>query len=1102
MPHPRRRLLAAIVVGTTTLFAPAFAQQAPDRLLTGFQTPPNSARPRTWWHWTGGNITLDGIDKDTAWMKRVGIGGFQIADVAYGAGQSIEKKVYFGSPAWLGALKHAANDADKLGLEMSIFSSPGWSEAGGPWVTPDKAMKRLVWSETEIVGGRPFSGVLPMPPDNQGPVRDLVTGKQPAHGFYRDAVVLAYRVPAATTDALPKFTSSAGAIDGSKLTDDSLNTSITIDPAVNGPTWIEMTYARPFTARAMSLGQHGGIPVGKLEASDDGINWRTIVVTPGPQGYHGAEIRTYAFPAVTARHFRLQLSGAPIKPAQVIDWGPIEPAKSFELTELKLFSTGRVARWEDKGAFGSLMDDYDGVPTPSAPADATIQDVVNLTSKMKADGTLHWTPPAGRWKVVRFGYADTGATNHPAVPSGQGLEVDKFNPVYVADYLHGYLDPIQKALGPSFGHHPSYITMDSWEAGMQNWTDDMIAQFKRRRGYDPTPYLPVLAGHIVKNADISDRFLWDFRRTLADMYADDFYGTMEAELNKRGLKTYAEASGVALEIPEDTLLNKSKVDIPMAEFWVHHLHPQSEYYVDVRQAASAGHVFGKPIVAAEAFTGGWYEAPYTLKKVADYWFAQGINRLVFHSTAIQPLDTKPGNTMVGTHLNRNITWAEEAKPFMDYVARNDYMLQQGRFVADVAYLLPEGAPSTQPFWGAGLTPELPKGYDYDVINTDVLLHDATVGSDGRIHLPSGMSYRVLVLPPTTRMSVAVIDKIAELVRAGAWIVGPRPRHSTGLAGYPQSEATVKQVAETLWGGLDGIANNQRQVGKGMVTWGLPLDRVLDQAGVAPDVQIASPIGDSVVWLHRALPGGDVYYIASQADSPQHIEARFRVTGKAPELWDPMTGRTRPASYTIANGATTVPLDLGTRQSLYVVFRKPAETTSRSIKPPVVTTIDTLGGPWQLRFSPGPGAPSAPMTLPDLMSWTDSDDPMVHYFSGTGVYTHAIDVTPEQLANGHVVLDLGDVRDIAEVRVNGADQGLVWAPPYKVDITKGLHAGHNTLEIRVTNEWTNRIEGDKNLPGGRKVLPAAAKIRRFFSTGKEPLPKSGLLGPVTVLHESD
>ncbi len=1096
----KKLLLSACAL--MALSSHAFAR---DTLLQGFQSPPDSAKPRTWWHWTNGNVTGDGIDKDLDWMKRVGIGGFQIVDVASGGGQVVEPKVNFGTPEWLAAVKHAAEGAKKRDLEMSLFSSPGWSEAGGPWVTPDKAMKRLVWTETEVAGGKPFTGKLMQPPSNEGPVRDWVVGsarqadpnvtvgQPPAVGFYRDAAVLAYRTPAAASAVTPKITASSGAVNAAALLDDSLNTSVKIS-ATSGPAWVQFDYGQPFTARALSIGQHGGIPVGQVEASDDGQHWKTIVVTPGPQGYHGAQIRTYGFDAVTARYFRVSFDGAPVKPAQIIHWGPVVPASSFELTELKFFGDARVNRWEDKGAYGSLMNVYETVPTPDAAKDAVVGDVIDLTSKMDADGTLHWTPPAGTWTVIRFGEADTGARNRPSVPAGSGLEVDKLNAKYVADYLHGYLDPIQQALG-SFGDHPSYVTMDSWEAGMQNWTDDMVEQFKARRGYDPTPYLPVLAGHVVQSGEVSDRFLWDFRRTLADMFADNFYGTMESELNKRGLKTYAEASGVALEIPEDTLRNKSKVDIPMAEFWVHALHPESEYYVDVRGAASAGHVFGKPIIATESFTGGGYESPYTLKKVADYWFAQGVNRLVFHSTAMQPLDTKPGNTMVGTHLNRNITWAEEAAPFMTYVARNDYMLQQGRFVADIAYLLPEGAPATMPFWGPGLKPELPKGYDYDFVNTDVLLSSMTVGDDGRIHLPSGMSYRVLVLPPTDQMSVAAIHKISELVKAGAWVVGERPAHSTGLTGYPQSQTEVETAAEDLWGGLDGVANTQRQVGKGMVSWGLHLDEVLQKAGLGPDVETSSDLDGGVVWLHRQLSDGDLYYVASQKDGPQHVEARFRVSGKVPELWYPMSGETKPASYIAKDGTTTVSLDLAERESVYVVFRKVASLPAQTVTVPQGRTIATLDGPWSLSFVPGPGAPKAPVTLPSLTSWTASGDPAIKYFSGTGVYTRTITVTPAQLKS-HIVLDLGKARDVAEVVVNGASQGVVFAPPYAVDVTRGLHAGKNTVEIRVTNEWTNRIDGDKALPPEQKVLPSAAGIRQMFAQGAEP-PESGLFGPVVL-----
>jgi hypothetical protein len=1072
----------------------AYAQK--DDLRSGFENPPDSAKPRTWWHWTNGNVTEDGITKDLEWMKRVGIGGFQLVDVAAGGGQNVETKINFGTPEWLRAVRHAAEEGKRLNLEMSIFSSPGWSEAGGPWVTPEMAMKRLVWSETEVEGGREFSGKLAQPPANEGPVRDLMVGKQPTEHFYRDTAVVAFRVPAATEEFHPKVTSSAGEIDAAALLDENLNTSVKIAAPKDGSSaWVQFSFEKPFTARALSIGQHGGIPVGRLLASDDGANWKAIVVMPGPQGYHGAQIRTYGFEAVTARYFRVEMEGAPVRPAQIIHGGPVVPATQFELTELKLFSDARVNRWEDKGTFGSLMNVYEVAPTPDSPKDAVIGEGVDLTGKMDADGTLHWKPPAGAWRVLRMGYADTGARNRPSVPAGSGLEVDKLSPKYVSEYVKGYLDPIQSALGGLMGDHPSYVTMDSWEAGMQNWTDTMTADFKARRGYDPMPYLPVLAGHVVQSAEVSDRFLWDFRRTLADMFADNFYGTMETELNNRGLKTYAEASGVALEIPEDTLENKKHIDVPMAEFWVHALHPESEYYVDVRGAASAGHVFGKPVIAAESFTGGGYESPYTLKKVADYWFAQGINRLVFHTSAHQPLDTKPGNTMVGTHINRNITWAEQAGGFMTYVSRTEYMLQQGRFVADIAYLLPEGAPSTMPFWGKGLRPALPRGYDYDFVNTDVLLHGMSVGADGRMVLPNGMSYRVLVLPPTDEMSVAVAKKVEELVRAGAWVVGERPQHSAGLVGYPGSDAAVRAIAEELWGGLDGVTNTQHALGKGMVVWGLELSEVMEKAGAKPDVETSAVLDGGVVWLHRTLPDSEIYYVANQRDSAQHVEARFRVTGREPELWYPMTGELKPVSYSMENDATTVVMDLAERESVFVVFRG-TTTKSREVEAAKRRVLTTMTGPWQLSFESGLGAPAGTESAA-LGSWTANQDARIKYFSGTGTYRKTLTVPVGWLGSGQsVLLDLGTVRDVAEVVVNGKTAGLVWAPPYTVDVTTELKPGTNQVEVRVTNEFTNRIMGDRLLPMEQKILPSAAAVREMFAGPTEP-PASGLLGPVTL-----
>lgn len=1145
--------------------APAQQQQRPpaDFLAQGFVQPPDSAKPRTWWHWTNGNVTETGITKDLEWMHRVGIGGFQLVDVSAGKGQVVEPKIHFATPEWYHAVLHSAQLAKQLGLEMSIFSCAGWSEAGGPWITQEMAEKRLVWSETTIPGGQPFTGKLAKPPSNEGPVRDLRVGGNPQAGapsntdaaFYRDSAVVAYRTPeddVPMSSLHPAVTSSNGSIDPAALLDSSLNTGVTLPISPSGPTWLQYEFSRPYTARALSLGVRG-IPVSRILASDDGQHFRTILDTPGPQGYHGATIRTFAFPAVTARFFRIEFDRAALSPAEVIHGasvgpppantrrrGPARP-RGYNVTEAIFYSSARVNRWEDKGAFGSLMDRYDIVPTPSAPAAAEIasSDVVNLTGKMDSDGTLHWDPPAGHWTVLRMGYALTGNRNRPSVPAGSGLEVDKLSSKYVTQYFNGYIDPIKQHLGGLLGQYPHYMTMDSWEAGMQNWTDDMIAQFKNRRGYDPTPWMPVLAGHVVGSAQQSDQFLWDFRRTLADLYAGEFYGTMDNELHKVGMAAYSEASGVALEIPEDTLLNKSHIDIPMAEFWVHALHPESMYYVDVRGAASAAHVYGKPLVATESFTGGGYESPYTFKKIADYWFAQGVNRLVFHTSAEQPLDTKPGNTMVGSHINRNITWAELAKPFMTYIARVSYMLQQGSPNADLAYLLPEGAPSTMPFWGSGLQPAPPPGFDYDYINTDILLHHTSVLPDGRIHvagsaeMPEGVTYRLLVLPPTRQMTPEVALKLHELVAAGATITGPRPTEDPSLSPNEGAAADLHALTLDLWGDMDGVTLNQHPYGKGMVYSGLSLDEILSRLHTPRDFDASGSIERPPAWIHRHTPTTDIYFVANQADNPVHLKVRVRTPATAVSIFRPMDGsivnlpptayfetalldeRTgnrqpglEPAVYAPESGFTTVPLSLAERESVFIVLHHPAgnqpapavqevsyhPTTLHSATRPE-TTLTTLSGPWTITFPPELGAP-ATLKVASLTPWTGNSNPGIKYFSGTATYTRTLTVPAAWLKPGRrILLSLGDVRDIAQIHVNGKDSGVTWAPPYQVDITAALHPGANHIQVAVTDEWTNRIMGDR-LDPAHPIL--AGPLPPSFGPPPTTPPTSGLLGPVTLV----
>src|SRR5262245_19761480 len=1086
--RPAGLIILAIVVSLTAVTGTL--TQSADPLLEGFKNPPDSARPRTWWHWTNGNVTKEGITKDLEWMRRTGIAGFHLADVASGGGQEVASKINFGTPEWFDAVRHAASEAKRLGLEMTIFSSPGWSETGGPWVTPEQGMQRLVWTETVVEGGRNFTGRLQQPTANLG--------------FYADAKVIAFRTPAGEQNAgalNPRVTSSGGAVnDPSGMLDDNRQTSTTIRAGNDGVAWIQFEYPQAIEAQAITIGARSGragVPLGRVMASEDGRTFRTIVNLPGTQLYRQSPYRTYAFPAVPARFFRIEMTGAPTDPAATMSQAAQPAPREYQVTDALITTAARIHRWEEKTVNGFIFE-YETVPTPAVPPAKIVAmgDVIDLTANMRADSTLNWNAPAGTWTVLRMGHTPTGARNRPATPAGSGLEADKLSRKHMEAYYHGYFDPIEKALGALFGDSLKMVMMDSWEAGMQNWTESILAEFQKRRGYDPIPYLPTLTGRVVVGADVSDRFLWDFRRTLADLWAENHYGTMTKLLEEKGLGTYAEAAGVSLEIPEDTLLNKKYTTVPMGEFWVRDLHPRLMYYQDVRGAASAAHVYGKRLAAAESFTGGGYESPFTLKKVADYWVAQGINRLVFHTSAHQPLDTKPGNTMVGTHINRNITWAEQARPVMDYFSRTSFMLQQGLFVADFAYLLNEGAPSTMPIWGAGLQPAVPAGHDFDYVNADVLLNRITVGADGRLMLPDGMSYRILVLPQTDRMRPELLRKLRELVAGGATVVGPRPSKSPSLMGYPATDAEAAQLAAQLWGDIDGVSRNYNRIGKGQVVYGLPLTDVLKSINLAPDFDYAGGLDAEVAWMHRQTETADIYYIANLSDQPRNLQTRFRVTGRTAEIWRPDTGDIEPAAYSIAGERTTVPLQLDEREAVFVVFRQPAPQQARQVQAPSTSVLATIGGPWDVAFPPNSGAPER-IQLVELTPWSAHADEGVKFFSGTATYAKTIQVQPSWIASGaRLMLDLGSVNDLAEVVVNGRPVAIAWKPPYRVDVTGALRAGSNDVQIKVTNEWTNRMIGDRGAPPERRVLAPAAGGRGGGGVGQPAA--SGLLGPVRLI----
>ncbi len=1092
------------------------AQSSRDALERGFQNPPDSARPRVWWHWMNGNITKEGIKADLEWMKRVGIAGFQNFDAALNTPQVVEKRLVYMTPEWKDAFKYAATLADQLGLEMAIAGSPGWSESGGPWVPPAQAMKKFVWSETRVEGGKPFTGALAKPPSATGPLQNIAavprggsgagTPPPPPREYYADSAAIAYRAPdgdVPMADLQPKVTSSGGQFDLAALTDGDLAKATLLPAApVDQKAWIQFEFADPQTVRGLTLvtagggrgGRGGGGTSGtELESSNDGAQFRSVAAIP-------AGARTIVFPAVRAKFFRVTFKTQPPQAGR----GGAPPAAAAppagaQIAELVLHTGQRVNRFEDKAGFSSAPNLY-AYATPEMPPQESVRkaDVLDLTSKMRPDGTLDWTPPAGRWVVLRFGYSLTGARNSPASPEATGLEVDKLNKGYVKAYFDNYLGQYKDTVGELMGRRGlRYVITDSWEAGVQNWTDDMFAEFAKRRGYDMHPWLPVLAGRVVEDAKASDRFLWDFRKTIGDLTTENHYDQITASLKERGMGRYSESHESGRAFIGDGMEVKRNAAIPMSAMWTPRspTDEQIGYSADIRESASVAHIYGQNLVAAESLTasgGAWSWSPETLKPTADKELAMGLNRFVIHTSVHQPLTEKaPGLGLgpFGQWFTRLETWAEIAKPWTTYLARSSYMLQQGKFVADIAYFYGEDSNITALF-GSRL-PDVPAGYNYDFVNADALVNRLSVVG-GRIVTATGMSYRMLALDPNSQhMSMPVLRKIRELVNAGAAVAGPKPVDSPSLS---DDQAEFCIIADELWGPGTG----ERNAGKGKVYANLTVAQALAIAEVAPDFEYSKPQSDtSLLFVHRKLPDGEVYWVNNRANRKEAMDATFRVTGKAAEIWHPETGKIEPASYKIAGGRTTVALRLEPADAVFVVFRKTAASPSRTVKTPVETALATVEGPWEISFQAGRGAP-AKITLDRLSSWHENRDAGVKYFSGSGTYTKTIQAPAEWFKTGtRLWLDLGDTKNLAEVTLNGKALGILWKTPFQVDVTYALKQGANTLLVKVTNLWVNRLIGDQQPDAAKKYTYTTQQFYRADS----PLLPSGLLGPVRFVRSA-
>jgi hypothetical protein len=965
---------AAPVASLLLPLAVALSLQGASQLERDFQRPPASAQPWAYWWWLDGAARREGITADFEAMKQQGISTVLLFDAGVG-GANAPKGQLFMSEGWRELFRHTLKEADRLKIDVGVNLCSGWN-AGGTWVTPELAAKKLVWSEAEI----------------EGPGQKVLSLSTPPHAtnFYRDIVVL-----------------------------------------------------------AMPLRDAGGNQITNLGLKAG---------------------REYANNARSGNQL-----------ADSLTWAGNPPTRA-----------GVIPR---------------------------LDEVQVLAEHPGPDGQLAWQVPTGRWLVLRFGYTLLGSRTKCTSPGAEGYEIDFFSPEAFDDHFAHTGRPLLEDARRLKARSLKYFHVDSYESGNPSWSPRFAEEFRARRGYDLRRWMPVLVGWMVENPEASHRFLWDIRRTIADLYAANYYGRLAQLSHQAGIAIHPESSGPFYH-QIDALQCAGVNDIPMTEFWKRvpetrehaaWLSGQEAFCDLVKQGASAAHIYGRPVSQAEAYTSmgpNWEEDPFMLKDIGDRAFCAGLTRNVLCFYVHQP-DVKayPGYEWeaAGTHFDNHITWWNMSHAWLSYLSRCQLLLRQGRFVADFLYFYGEDVPN---FVAArsNMNPPLPAGFDCDTINAEALMGRLSV-KDGRLSLPDGMSYQYLVLPHRScpAMSPAVCRKIAKLVEAGATVIGPAPQRAPGLSNWPQCDAEVQAVASKLWGPQSGTG--ERRVGRGRVIWGRSPEEVVAADRLAADVEFRdlqpakiAPRFDAVTvpldWIHRRDGASDIYFVANISTCDVSARAAFRAVGRRPELWDAVTGRVCPLSeYTLERGSTVVPLKFAARQSFFVVFRKGAPARSKEAALPETHLVKELAGSWEVSFNPDWGGPSS-VVFERLEDWTKRPEEGIRYYSGTATYRKRFELSPAEALklNATAFLDLGTVRNLARVRLNGHDLGVVWTAPWRLEMSNAVNAGSNDLEIQVVNLWPNRLIGDAKLQKAQRRT--VTNVEKFDRPGLTPL-ESGLLGPITL-----
>lgn len=1072
-------LLVAAMAASLTVSAQSTLERA-------FANPPFEANPWCFWYWMYGAVTEEGIKADLEAMKQVGLGGTYLMPIkSVETAPEYEGKAPQLSPEWWRLVGRSMEIADSLGLKLGMHICDGFALAGGPWITPKESMQKVVTADTIVKGGNIKGLRLPTPESYEG--------------YYEDIALLAMLVKGSRILSTPKITvgnASASVPQGKGV---SMDEGGTIRSSV--PCWIQYEYPEPVTVSNVEIVLNGNNYQAhrlKVSASDDGKNFREVKqLQAARQGWQNTDANsTHAIPPTTAKYFRFDWTPVGSEPgSEDLDAAKWKP--NLKIKRLVLSGQPKLNQWEGKAGLVWRVAPETSETEISAGLCVAKDEIIDLTGSM-SDGVLSATLPEGEWRIMRFGHTATGHTNATG-GAGRGLESDKFSVEAVTKQFDNWFGRVFTELDPELVRSVlKYMHVDSWECGSQNWSDNFAKEFKARRGYDLMPYLPLFAGIPVDDVKTSEKVLRDVRTTIAELVVDVFYKVL-AEKAKE-YDCYFSAECVSPTMVSDGMMHYKAVDFPMSEYWLRS--PTHDKPNDMLDAIHGAHVYGKNIVQAEGFTevrGTWDETPATLKTLLDRNYALGINRMFYHVNTHNPyMDKKPGMTLdgIGLFFQRDNTWfADGGKGLTDYMRRCQALLQYGVPVVDIAVFTGEEIPR-RAVLPDRLVPSLPgifgearveserkrlanegqplrvmpvgvthsanmadpekwvnpmRGYNYDSMNKDALLRLAGA-KDGRMVLPGGASYKVLVLPmphplmPDSTLSPEVRAKVAELAKAGV-LVPKLPYMSDDFTAY----------------------------------------------GLERDVVVP----ENVAWTHRRSDADntDVYFISNQEESPRSFTASFRVSGRIPELWDPMTGKIdRQLNWRSVNGRTEVDMNLDKAQSAFIVFKDATKETAGHAPGLNSRTLPLSNGKWNVRFL----TTDRTIESDSLFDWTASDENDVKYYSGTAVYSTVFKM-PKLAKKERVILTLDGVHDVATVKVNGKECGIVWTSPYEVDITEAVKKGKNDLEISVSNTWANALLGSDEGKAPFEGIWTNGKYRRAEKT----LIPAGLTGSLklTIISEN-